>query len=100
MALPPSQPPLPELESILSMLSAFAHRNKNQHRLSKWWKSFSQLRRQISSLISELRASQGEEKKYGARNKKAVAARQVVEGRTRFIAMVLMPRVYLYVKFA
>ena len=91
-------PPLPELESILSALSAFAHRNKNQHRLSKWWKPFSQLRRQVSSLVAELASCYGEEAKYGVAHKKGLAARGAVERRVGFIVTALVPRAYLYVQ--
>lgn len=91
--------PYPELESILSMLSAFAHRNKNQHRLSKWWKPFSQLRRHISSLVFELETCYDQEQSYGAGHKKAVAAREAVEGRAGFLMASLMPRAFLYVIF-
>lgn len=92
MAAPP---PHPELESIVSMLSAFSHRNKNQHRLSKWWKPFSQLRRHISSLVSELEVCHNEEQRYGARHKKGVVAREAVERRAGFLIVSLAPRAFL-----
>lgn len=87
--------PSPELTSILSALSAFAHRNKNQHRLSKWWKPFSQLRRQVSALISELAVCYEQETKYGAGHKKGSIARAAVESRAAFVLRELVPRAYL-----
>lgn len=90
-------PPCPELESILSMLSAFAHRNKNQHRLSKWWKPFSQLRRHVSALTRELEVAHREEQRYGAGRRKALAAREAVERRAGFLVAALVPRAFAYV---
>jgi ribonuclease MRP protein subunit RMP1 len=95
----PAPPPFPELTSILSALSAFAHRNKNQHRLSKWWKPFSQLRRQVSSLVSELAVRHEQETKYKAGHKKSSVARGAVESRAAFLVRELVPRAYLYVNF-
>ncbi|KAK0100979.1 hypothetical protein ONS95_013032 [Cadophora gregata] len=45
-----------ELTSVTHLLHLFHHRNKNQHRLSKWWKAFSQLRRQVGKLLLEVEA--------------------------------------------
>jgi ribonuclease MRP protein subunit RMP1 len=94
----PPPPPSPELESILSMLSAFAHRNKNQHRLSKWWKPFSQLRRHVSSLVRELEVAQREEHRYGAEHRRGMAAREAVDRRAGFLVVALVPRAFMYVK--
>ncbi|KAE8450119.1 hypothetical protein EG329_006900 [Mollisiaceae sp. DMI_Dod_QoI] len=43
-----------ELSSITQILHLTHHRNKNQHRLTKWWKQFSILRRNISKLLLEV----------------------------------------------
>jgi len=56
MAQPQPTSPSQELTSITHLLHLFHHRNKNQHRLSKWWKSFSQLRRQTGKLLTEFEA--------------------------------------------
>lgn len=43
-----------ELESLRQVLHLTHHRNKNQHRTLKWYKSFSQLRRQMAKLQQAL----------------------------------------------
>ncbi|KAI9785017.1 MAG: hypothetical protein M1839_001214 [Geoglossum umbratile] len=43
-----------ELKEISNLLHVITHRNKNQHRLAKWWKWFSMLRRSINHLRTEL----------------------------------------------
>lgn len=42
-----------EISSLLAILDAFGHRNKNQHRLSPWWSRFSTLRRALRTLSRE-----------------------------------------------
>ncbi|KAI9835306.1 MAG: hypothetical protein M1819_002450 [Sarea resinae] len=42
-----------ELEDISRILHLFHHRNKNQHRLAKWWKWFSMLWRSLQKLLVE-----------------------------------------------
>ncbi|KAF8427324.1 hypothetical protein EV426DRAFT_572026 [Tirmania nivea] len=50
----------PQLPSILrlthesNLLHLLFHRNKNQHRISKWWKDLSLLRSSVRNLIAEL----------------------------------------------
>jgi ribonuclease MRP protein subunit RMP1 len=84
-----------ELTSISLTLHLFHHRNHNQHRLAKWYKSFSQLRRHISKLILELEtldtalAYSSEESKY------AKAARETVEVRVEFMRTWLEERWYV-----
>ncbi|KAK4034900.1 hypothetical protein C8A01DRAFT_38596, partial [Parachaetomium inaequale] len=38
----------------LELLERFHHRNKNQHRLSKWWAQADMLRRQVRKMLREL----------------------------------------------
>jgi ribonuclease MRP protein subunit RMP1 len=45
---------LVEIERLLHL--AF-HHNKNQHRLAKWWRWLSMLRRAVSKLLAELNRS-------------------------------------------
>ncbi|EHL01651.1 hypothetical protein M7I_2285 [Glarea lozoyensis 74030] len=47
------------LTTIHNHLHLLHHRNKNQHRLSKWYKPFSIFRRQIPKLIAELERYEG-----------------------------------------
>jgi ribonuclease MRP protein subunit RMP1 len=95
--------PKEDLTSIHQILHLTHHRNKNQHRLSKWYKPFSQLRRQVAKLIAELEAlevaekfstgsGKGQGKSGGGGNaaragesKYAKAAREKVELRVRFL---------------
>jgi ribonuclease MRP protein subunit RMP1 len=87
--------PNAELTSISHTLHLFHHRNHNQHRLAKWYKSFSQLRRYISKLILELETLDtaiiysGEESKY------VKAAREKVEDRVEFMRTWLEERWYV-----
>jgi ribonuclease MRP protein subunit RMP1 len=88
--------PKESLLSIHQILHLTHHRNKNQHRLSKWYKPFSQLRRQVAKLVSELEAleiaetysSSGGKGKKGrgeGENKYVIAAHEKVEARVRFL---------------
>lgn len=43
-----------ELLSLSHLLHLIHHHNKNQHRLSKWYKSLSTFRRQVSNLLVEV----------------------------------------------
>jgi ribonuclease MRP protein subunit RMP1 len=89
--------PKEELTSISQTLHLFHHRNHNQHRLAKWYKSLSQLRRHISKLILELEtldtaitySSKNEESKY------VRAAREKVEDRVEFMENWLEKRCYI-----
>ncbi|KAI9718972.1 MAG: hypothetical protein M1812_003857 [Candelaria pacifica] len=47
---------LQEAAGILHLLS---HRNRNQHRVSKWWRWFSMLRRSVGKFLCELHSSDG-----------------------------------------
>jgi ribonuclease MRP protein subunit RMP1 len=101
--------PIPKdvLISTHQLLHLTHHRNKNQHRLSKWYKSFSVLRRQISKLITELEAFETAElystpstprKGTGLRareSKYVKAARERVESRVGFLKEWVVGDAYL-----
>lgn len=60
--IPP--PSLPQLHTALTslqtatyILAGLNHRNKNQHRGTKWWPAFSMLRRSLQKLILDLEAA-------------------------------------------
>lgn len=60
----PPSPPLPQLQSSLCslataahILDGFAHRNKNQHRSTKWWAPFDMLRRTLRKILPDLEAA-------------------------------------------
>lgn len=44
-----------ELLSLTNLLHLINHHNKNQHRLSKWYKSLCTFRRQVAKLLVEVR---------------------------------------------
>ncbi|KAK4242430.1 ribonuclease MRP protein subunit rmp1 [Achaetomium macrosporum] len=48
------------LSPALELLERFHHRNKNQHRLSKWWAQADMLRRHVRKMLDELEAGLGE----------------------------------------
>jgi ribonuclease MRP protein subunit RMP1 len=89
-------------ESLISthqLLHLTHHRNKNQHRLSKWYKWFSILRRQISKLITELETLETAEA-YSSKNKReenkyVKAARERVEVRVAFLREQVIGDAYL-----
>jgi ribonuclease MRP protein subunit RMP1 len=85
---------LEEFTSITLVLSATNHRNKNQHRLAKWWKAFSVLRRNTLKLVSELEILSANEERLGE-NKKTIASREVVEKRAGFLVEWVVPKCYL-----
>ncbi|KAL1872787.1 hypothetical protein VTK73DRAFT_1337 [Phialemonium thermophilum] len=48
---------LDRLSPVLHILDGFNHRNKNQHRLSRWWAPFDMFRRAVNKLAFELQTS-------------------------------------------
>ncbi|KXH62203.1 hypothetical protein CSAL01_03603 [Colletotrichum salicis] len=58
-AVPPSPDettPIATLVPVLAILDSFNHRNKNQHRVARWWSAFDLLRRAIRRLHDALEA--------------------------------------------
>lgn len=86
--------PLKELSSIIQILHLTYHRNKNQHRLAKWWKEFSQLRRNVMKFSHEI---EQESKLKSLESKHAEAARIAVEQRVAFLEESLIPSCYVSV---
>ena len=86
---------LASLPPALDLLSRFHHRNKNQHRLSKWWAQADMLRRQLRKIIDELEAFEavGSSRKGGG--KKAAAAEEVVRRRAGYLRWRLGPGAFL-----
>jgi ribonuclease MRP protein subunit RMP1 len=76
---------LESLVPIQQLLHLTAHRNKNQHRIAKWWASFSILRRQLGKLITALEHSDA-----------AFRANKIeIEKRVVFLREEIVPRCYL-----
>ncbi|RKF56454.1 putative ribonuclease mrp protein subunit rmp1 [Golovinomyces cichoracearum] len=85
-----------KLQSAYNILHLTHHRNKNQHRLSKWYKSFGQLRRQMSKLMLELENfKRAQSISSGSENKYVSHARRNFELRIDFIRARLIPKCYL-----
>jgi ribonuclease MRP protein subunit RMP1 len=122
MATASSTTPLQEavdlLGSALWILDLFAHRNKNQHRLSKWWAQFDMLRRNTRRLVADVQAcleaqarSSSSSSSLKKKQKKVAAAGAVgtssqreraedaatrrMEARVRFMAEQIVPKAFL-----
>ncbi len=65
---------LEKLRLAQEMLRGFNHRNKNQHRTSKWWARFDMLRRHTNKLVDQLEEQARERRATGKRDKSATAA--------------------------
>ena len=70
-----------ELAEIQKLLSLAWHRNKNQHRRSRWWGEFGVLRRGVGRLMAEVEGREAEG----------------VGKRIEFLREEVMPRCWLYV---
>jgi len=87
--------PEEELYSIQEILHLAHHRNKNQHRLAKWWKFLSQLRRHIAKLITELGNEFPAKTQSLGKERKSDESRETVLQRVVFLDEHLIPRCYL-----
>ncbi|KAB5558378.1 hypothetical protein GE09DRAFT_1221496 [Coniochaeta sp. 2T2.1] len=108
---PPSAPHQRALESLtaaVGILDLFAHRNRNQHRLSKWWAPFDMLRRNARKAIPDVEACVESRTKIAAleakkKKGKVIASarekdeelRKKMEGRARWLGAEIVPRAYL-----
>jgi len=79
------------IRPLHSLLHLASHRNKNQHRLAKWWGPFSQLRRQLESLLTDLELLEDSATSVAGRK----AARAKAEARVAFLDKELFPRCYV-----
>lgn len=52
--LPTLQSSLTRLSTAAHLLDGFVHRNKNQHRGTRWWAPFDMLRRGVRKLLPDL----------------------------------------------
>ncbi|KAI9881387.1 MAG: hypothetical protein M1830_003394 [Pleopsidium flavum] len=68
-----------ELQEVSKLLQLMFHRNKNQHRLTKWWKRLSMLKRSVTKLLREIAAKETE----------------AVKTRVCYMAELLLPKCYL-----
>lgn len=68
-----------QMQETTHIFHLLHHRNKNQHRHSKWWRWFSLLKRCVSRLIQEVQARDNLR----------------VQARLEYMNQVLLPRCYL-----
>ncbi|KAK4123901.1 hypothetical protein N657DRAFT_681014 [Parathielavia appendiculata] len=71
-------PAIASLAPALELLERFHHRNKNQHRISKWWAQADMLRRHIWKMLGELEAAVEAAERTGR-----VRERQRVKGKRK-----------------
>jgi len=88
------------LETLSSLYSHIIHpcyhRNKNQHRVAKWWKSFSMLHRHTKKLIFELEDLERDEKfADGKENRFVRKSRERVEEHAEYLGEWIEGRCYL-----
>ncbi|OIW33853.1 hypothetical protein CONLIGDRAFT_198192 [Coniochaeta ligniaria NRRL 30616] len=105
--LTPFQQAIDLLGPVLGILDSFNHRNKNQHRLSKWWAQFDMLRRGLRKLVVDLQACVDSQAKTassgGSKNRKRAAAqkerddalRKKMEVRAEHLHEQIVPRAFL-----
>ncbi|ESZ94513.1 hypothetical protein SBOR_5093 [Sclerotinia borealis F-4128] len=99
MNIPTLNPQHTHLVALTQLLHLTHHRNKNQHRLSKWYISFGILRRQVARLLSVVPefviASQSRGKVKGKAREKRDREERVVQDLVRLIGERVVPGCYL-----
>lgn len=75
---------LGSLHKVSNMLERVHQRNKNQHRVASWWRSFSVLRRYVTRLAQELEHVDVKE--------------EPTRTRMRHLQTILLPQCYRYVR--
>ncbi|KAH8895144.1 hypothetical protein GQ53DRAFT_820771 [Thozetella sp. PMI_491] len=81
----------------LGILDGFNHRNKNQHRLSRWFAEFSSLRRHLGKLVPEIQANLEKLERF-AKYKKSPpksAYDDKVKARVKHLVVQVVPRAFL-----
>ena len=89
--------PAEDLSSLYThIITPCYHRNKNQHRVAKWWKPFSMLRQHTKKLIFELEDLERDEKfADGKENRFVVKSRERVEEHAEWLGKWIEERCYL-----
>ncbi|KAK0629867.1 hypothetical protein B0T17DRAFT_615593 [Bombardia bombarda] len=88
------------LVPALEILERFHHRNKNQHRLSKWWAQADMLRRHLRKLLVAMDARAEELERPAQKVKKTKKAssgekEEELNARAAYMQFELAPRAYL-----
>ncbi len=88
---------LNNLGQVLEILEGFNRRNKNQHRLSKWWAEFNTLRRHLGKLRPEVQANLEKQERYAKYKRKQTDGGfgQEIEVRVEYLLLQLLPRAYM-----
>lgn len=73
------------LNTLYSTIHLFHHRNKNQHRLSKWYFHFSQFHRQVQKLAKEIEAYDAA-RKLSSKSRFTREAEKRLQSRIRLLA--------------
>lgn len=86
--------PKDELQNLVALLTLFHHRNKNQHRLAKWYKSLTILHRQTPELLSCL-TNYYSALELSAKSRYTVEAREKLVERVDFLGKWVLGKCYL-----
>ncbi|KAA8563681.1 hypothetical protein EYC84_011702 [Monilinia fructicola] len=99
MNIPTPNPQHTHLVALSQLLHLTHHRNKNQHRLSKWYISFGILRRQVARLLPVVPEyvieSQSRGKVKGKARERKERQERELQGLVKFIAEGVVPGCYL-----
>ncbi|KAI9641558.1 RNase MRP subunit [Ciborinia camelliae] len=99
MNIPTPNPQHTHLVALTQLLHLTHHRNKNQHRLSKWYISFGILRRQVARLLSIVPEfvieSQSRGKVKGKARERREREEKELQSLVRFIGGNVVPGCYL-----
>jgi len=86
--------PKDELQNLTTLLTLFHHRNNNQHRLAKWYKSLSILHRQTPKLLSCL-TTYYSALELSEKSRYTVEAREKLKERVEFLGKWVLGKCYL-----
>jgi ribonuclease MRP protein subunit RMP1 len=82
---------LTELTTIQNLLALAWHRNKNQHRRSRWWQEFGTLKRGLGRLVVLFEAGEGKVGKGKTGNEE----KEMQENQKRFLVEEVIPRCWV-----
>jgi ribonuclease MRP protein subunit RMP1 len=93
---------LTQLGTPVTILDGFNHRNKNQHRLSRWWAEFGMVRRGTRKLLEDLQVSiqkrptpRFSDKQSSKSPEHNVGIQEEISARARHLRQQIVPRAYL-----
>ena len=88
------------LAPALHILERFHHRNKNQHRTSKWWPLADMLRRHLRKLLHhqhQRHPPKSSSIKSAKKNERKHDGNEMMVARSEYLRRALVPRAYLSV---